>query len=105
MYSHDPTFNLTADEAKLVLGGEVAAWAETIDPANFDPIVWPRAAVAGEVLWSGRTDASGRNRTQMEAAPRLNEFRERLVARGVRASPIQMRFCAQGSPEECEYPM
>ncbi|KAG7293117.1 hypothetical protein NEMBOFW57_003163 [Staphylotrichum longicolle] len=104
VYSHDPTANLTADEAKLVLGGEVAVWSETIDATNLDTLVWPRASAAGEVLWSGRRDpATGQNRTQMEAAPRLNEFRERMVLRGVRASPVQMTFCTQGTPEECEY--
>ncbi|KAL2022691.1 hypothetical protein VTK56DRAFT_4772 [Thermocarpiscus australiensis] len=104
VYAHDPTANLTADEAARVLGGEVAVWSETIDPANLDPLVWPRASAAGEVLWSGRVDAAtGQNRSQMEAAPRLNELRERMVRRGVRASPVQMTFCTQGSPEECEY--
>lgn len=103
VYSHDPTANLTAEEAKLVLGGELAVWSETIDSTNLDTLVWPRASAAGEVLWSGRRDASGQNRTQMEAAPRLNEFRERMVLRGVRASPVQMTFCTQGTAEECEY--
>ncbi|KAK4153079.1 glycoside hydrolase superfamily [Chaetomidium leptoderma] len=90
VYSHDPTANLTADEAKLVLGGEVALWSETIDATNFDTLAWPRASAAGEVLWSGRTDAQGQNRSQLDAAPRLNELRERMVLRGVRAAPIQM---------------
>ncbi|KAK3906677.1 beta-hexosaminidase 2 [Staphylotrichum tortipilum] len=104
VYSHDPTAGLTPEEAKLVLGGEVAVWSETIDASNFDTLVWPRASAAGEVLWSGRTDpATGQNRSQIEAAPRLNEFRERMLARGVRASPVQMTFCTQGRPEECEY--
>ena len=94
VYSHDPTAGLTAEEAKLVLGGEVAVWSETIDPQNLDPLVWPRAAAAGEVLWSGRTDASGQNRSQVEASTRLIEMRERMVARGVRASPISQEWCA-----------
>jgi hexosaminidase len=105
IYSHDPTANLTAEEASLVLGGEVAVWSETIDPANLDTLVWPRASAAGEVLWSGRIDPqTGQNRSQIDAAPRLNEFRERMVLRGVRSSPVQMTFCTQGSPQECEYP-
>lgn len=104
MYQHDPTAGLTEEEAERVLGGEVALWAETIDPINFDTLAWPRASAAGEALWSGRIDPdTGRNRSQVEAAPRLNEFRERLVARGVRASPIQMTFCTQGKAEECQF--
>ncbi len=51
IYSHDPTAGLTADQAKLVLGGEVALWSETIDPVNLDSLVWPRSSAAGEVLW------------------------------------------------------
>ncbi|KAJ4297104.1 Glucosamine-6-phosphate isomerase (Glucosamine-6-phosphate deaminase) (GNPDA) (GlcN6P deaminase) [Collariella sp. IMI 366227] len=104
MYAHDPTAGLTPEEAKLVIGGELAAWSETIDSTNLDSLLWPRASSAGEVLWSGRVDpATGQNRTQMEAAPRLNEFRERMVARGVGSSPVQMTFCTQGKAWECEY--
>lgn len=87
-----------------MLGSEVAVWSETIDPANLDSLVWPRASVAGEVLWSGRIDpATGQNRSVLDAAPRLNEFRERLVLRGVGAAPIQMTFCTQGKAEECQW--
>ena len=103
MYSHDPTGGLTEEEAELVLGGEVTLWSETIDSVNLDNLAWPRASAAGEVLWSGRTDpATGQNRTQLDAAPRLSEFRERMVRRGVRSSPVYMTFCTQASPEECE---
>lgn len=84
----------------------MAVWSETIDPMNLDGIVWPRASVAGEVLWSGRVDDNtGQNRSQIEAFPRLTEFRERLVRRGVRASPISQEFCVQGEPWECEFAM
>ncbi|KAK6227242.1 glycosyl hydrolase family 20 [Colletotrichum tabaci] len=105
MYAHNPRANLTDEEAKLVLGGEVAAWSESIDPISIDGILWPRASAAGEVLWSGRQDSSGRNRSQYDAAPRLAEFRERMVARGVRSEPVQMTFCTQGDATECGYPM
>ncbi|KAI0843047.1 glycoside hydrolase family 20 protein [Hypoxylon sp. FL0890] len=96
IYSYDPRGGLTDEEAELMLGGEVGAWAETIDEANLDTILWPRASAAGEVLWSGRFDASGKNRTQVDAAPRLAEFRERLLARGVGAEAVQMTYCTQG---------
>ncbi|KAH7160207.1 family 20 glycoside hydrolase [Dactylonectria estremocensis] len=103
VYSHDPVAGLTEEAAKRVLGGEVAVWSETIDSMNLDTLVWPRASAAGEVLWSGRQDAAGQNRSQYDAAPRLAELRERLVARGVRASPVQMPFCTQGDAGECAY--
>ncbi|KAH6895197.1 family 20 glycoside hydrolase [Thelonectria olida] len=101
IYSHDPAAGLSKKAAKNVLGGEVAVWTETIDPINLDTLVWPRAGAAAEVLWSGREDASGQNRSQYDAAPRLAEMRERMVARGVRASPVQMPFCTQGNATEC----
>ncbi|KAM4059413.1 glycosyl hydrolase family protein [Hirsutella rhossiliensis] len=101
IYSHDPAAGLSREAAKRVLGGEVAVWSELIDGSNLDNIVWPRASAAGEVLWSGRQDASGRNRSQYDAAPRLAEFRERMVARGVSAMPVQMIFCTQGNASEC----
>ncbi|KAK8055128.1 family 20 glycoside hydrolase [Apiospora rasikravindrae] len=104
IYSYDPRADLTEEQAKLVLGGEVAAWSEEIDETNLDNTLWPRASAAGEVLWSGRT-VGGQNRSQIEAAPRLNEFRERMVARGVRAAPITMVFCTQGMDgSTCELP-
>ena len=35
-------------------GGEVHMWNEQTDPVNLDSRVWPRAAAAAEVLWSGK---------------------------------------------------
>ncbi|EON63851.1 hypothetical protein W97_03079 [Coniosporium apollinis CBS 100218] len=93
MYSYDPLHGIPANSSHLVLGGECHIWAEQTDPINFDDMVWPRACAAAEVLWSGAKDENGQNRSQIEASPRLSEMRERLVARGVRAEPIQMPFC------------
>ena len=105
VYSHNPTAGLNASEAALVIGGEVGVWSETIDTNTLDSLVWPRAAAAAEVLWSGRTDVSGQNRSQVTAAPRLNAQRQRLVSRGVGASPIQMEWCLQyPNATGCEYP-
>ena len=103
MYSYDPiaAAGVEADEAALVLGGEAALWTETVDPVNLDSLLWPRLGAVAEVLWSGRTDASGVNRTQFDATPRLADMRERMVARGVGASPVQMIFCTQSDPEHC----
>ena len=96
--------NLTEEEAKLVLGGEAAVWSETIDEKNLDSIIWPRGSALAEVLWSGSTDASGNNRSQVEASPRLSDFRERLLARGIGASPVQLVWCTQGNGTTCEFP-
>lgn len=105
MYSYDPRAGLPEDQAKLVIGGEAAGWSEYIDGSNIDTILWPRASALGEVLWSGRIDShTGQNRSQLDAAPRLAEFRERMVARGVSSAPVYMPFCTQGNnATACEY--
>lgn len=99
MYSYDPLHGIPANATHLVLGGEVHMWSEQTDPVNLDSTIWPRASAAGEVLWSGAKDASGQNRSQIEASPRLSEFRERLVQRGIRAGPVQMIFCTQNGTQ------
>lgn len=40
VYSYDMTHNLTNEEAKNVLGGEVALWAEQSDGAGLDTRLW-----------------------------------------------------------------
>jgi len=124
-YSFDPLAGIAKSEAHLVLGGECHIWSEQTDPVNLDDMVWPRASkynpmithfnlrkgwrlmimvmagAVGEVLWSGRQDSSGQNRSQITAAPRLAEMRERMVARGIRAGPVQMVFCTQNDAHEC----
>jgi hypothetical protein len=103
MYSYDPLNSVPANAAHLVIGGEVHLWSEQTDPVNLDSVVWPRASAAGEVLWSGRQDADGRNRTQQDASPRLAEMRERMLNRGIKGGPVQMIFCTQGSAADCTY--
>ncbi|KAI9658757.1 MAG: N-acetyl-glucosamine-6-phosphate deacetylase [Bathelium mastoideum] len=93
MYSYDPLAGIPANETHLVVGGVVAIWSEQTDAANLDRMVWPRAGAAAEVLWSGAKDASGQNRSQVTASPRLADMRERLLARGVQAEPVHMPFC------------
>ena len=106
VYSHDPSDGLTEAEAKLVLGGEVAIWSETTDGTNLDTLLWPRGSAAAEVLWSGNVDAAGQNRSQLTVSPRLSEFRERMVGRGVMAAPVQMVWCTQAdNSTECSYPV
>ena len=105
MYTYDPVeaagIASNSTEAALVLGGEAAMWTETVDPVNLDSLLWPRLGAVAEVLWSGRQDEHGVNRTQLDAGPRLADMRERMVARGVAASPVQMVFCTQNDPELC----
>lgn len=99
MYSYDPLSGVPVNASHLVLGGEAHIWSEQTDAVNFDRNVWPRTCAAAEVLWSGAKDATGQNRSQIDASPRLSEMRERLVARGVAAEPIQMPYCTQNGTQ------
>jgi hexosaminidase len=45
---------LNPDEAKHILGGEAAEWAEYATPENLDNRIWPRMGAIGERLWSPR---------------------------------------------------
>ncbi|KAM0885114.1 hypothetical protein ACQ4PT_030537 [Festuca glaucescens] len=92
VYDYDIVHGLTAQEAKLVIGGEVALWTEQADATVLDARLWPRASAMAEALWSGNRDASGGKR-YAEATDRLNDWRHRMVGRGVRAEPIQPLWC------------
>ena len=93
MYAYDPLAGVPEDLQELVIGGECHMWTEQTDAVNLDMVVWPRLAATGEVLWSGAKDELGQNRSQIEASPRLADMRERLVAKGVKAGPVQMPYC------------
>ncbi|KAI0671147.1 N-acetylhexosaminidase [Trametes maxima] len=87
-YSFDPVANLTAEESKLILGGQHLLWAEQSGPQNLDPVVWPRAASSAELFWSG----PGGNASA--ALPRLHDLSYRLRQRGVNAIALQPEWCA-----------
>ncbi|KAF8403969.1 hypothetical protein HHK36_012079 [Tetracentron sinense] len=93
VYDYDITYGLTEEEAKLVLGGEVALWSEQADATVLDARIWPRASAMAETLWSGNRDETGKKR-YAEATDRLNEWRYRMVGRGIGAEPIQPLWCA-----------
>ena len=97
IYSKDPYEGVPEHLRHLVIGGEAHMWGEQTDAVNLDQMVWPRAAAVAEVLWSGAKDGEGRNRSQIEASPRLSDVRERLVAKGVRAEPVRMPYCEMES--------
>lgn len=102
IYSHDPMAGLSAESAKLVIGGETPLWSETIDGANLDSIVWPRAAAAGEAWWSGSTEPdTGKNRSIIDVRIRLSEQRERMLSRGVKGAPITQLWCDQAESDAC----
>ncbi|KAI0684527.1 N-acetylhexosaminidase [Cytidiella melzeri] len=91
-YSFDPTANLTADEAKLVMGGQHLLWTEQSGPQNLDPIVWPRASSSAELWWSA---PSGNASADLDTAlPRLHEMSYRMRQRGVDTISLQPEWCA-----------
>ena len=96
MYSFDPLQNIAPDAQSLLI--------EQTDYVNIDRMLWPRAAAAAEILWSGAKDpVTGQNRSQIEAAPRLADMRERLVHKGIMAEPVHMPFCTMES-NQCNWP-
>ncbi|KAJ6425014.1 hypothetical protein OIU84_025727 [Salix udensis] len=99
IYNYDIAYGLTPAETKLVLGGEVALWSEQADPAILDVRIWPRASAMAETLWSGNRDESGKKR-YAEAMDRLNEWRHRMVNKGIRAEPLQPLWCIK-NPGMC----
>ena len=88
VYSYNPMDGILDQYRHLVLGGEVNLFGELTDSVTLDGMLWPRAAAAAEVMWSG----SGREVNE-DATRRLAEFRERLVVRGLNAGMVQMEWC------------
>ena len=89
VYSYDPLTGIPAEQQRRVLGGEVHLWSELTDSVTLDWMLWPRAAAAAEVLWRG----TGVAPVSEEVTRRLAEWRERAVAKGVRAGMVQMEWC------------
>lgn len=60
-YAVDPmkqtgkTFDLTPEQAKLILGGEGTMWEELCSPEMIDARLWPRLAVIAERFWLPET--------------------------------------------------
>lgn len=101
IYDYDFLTNLTASEAKHVIGAEAPLWSEQIDDVTISSAFWPRAAALGELVWSGNRDAAGRKRTN-HMTQRLLNFREYLVANGVMATVLVPKYCLQ-HPHACDY--
>ncbi|GAB5587375.1 hypothetical protein Unana1_02275 [Umbelopsis nana] len=101
VYQYDLLFNLTSSEAEKVLGGEVALWSEQADETVVDQRLWMRASAAAEILWSGRFEPNGTQRDVGFAAPRLLDFRYRMVERGLSPEPFVPFWCAT-NPHGCD---
>ncbi|KAI7901938.1 glycoside hydrolase superfamily [Cokeromyces recurvatus] len=101
IYSYDMTYNLTEKESKNVLGGEVAMWTEQVDSTSLDIRLWPRAAAAAEIMWSGRYDKKNKKRDIGDAMPRIFDWRFKLLKRGINTEALQPLWCGQ-NPHMCD---
>lgn len=67
-------------------------WSEQTDSWDLDFKLWPRAAAAAEVLWSGPSEEG--KVWDSDVTWRLGMWRERLVEeKGIGASPVTMSWC------------
>lgn len=84
-YTFEPIpAELTAGQARHILGGQGQLWGEYIDNQKHrEYMTYPRAAALCEVLWSPRV-----NRNYDEFATRLNEHLKRLDAAQVNYRPL-----------------
>lgn len=106
IYSFDP-YNGThgiKNGRERIAGGETALWGEQTDEANLESLLWPRAASAAEVFWTGQSakvNGQKHKRNLKDALPRLLELRGRLRSIGIRAAPLQPQWCAI-RPGQCD---
>ncbi|XP_015873599.2 beta-hexosaminidase 3 [Ziziphus jujuba] len=95
-YLNEPLTNITdPTQQKLVIGGEVCMWGETVDASDIEQTIWPRAAAAAERLW---TPYDRLAKDTSKVTGRLAHFRCLLNQRGVAAAPLAGR--GRGAPEE-----
>jgi len=85
-YLNDPFASINESLRYLVLGGQACMWGENVDPSDIFSRVWPKAAVVAERLWNYE-NANEANAVEL-AIPRLQDFRCRLLERGIDTAPL-----------------
>jgi hexosaminidase len=88
VYAYEPVpKELTADEAKHVLGSQGQLWTEYMpDPKRVEYMAWPRLAALAEVLWSPRETRD------------LARFRSRLETHLRRLAILDVNYRGRFSP-------
>lgn len=118
-------WGLTEQELQSIQGSETLIWTEMVDDQNLSQKLWPRSAALAEALWSSNytpettlsgapyTSSSAKNtknkevkegraeRSWYEAAPRMLQWRQLLVTRGIAAEALQPRWCSQRDAYAC----
>ncbi|XP_064102478.1 chitooligosaccharidolytic beta-N-acetylglucosaminidase-like [Macrobrachium nipponense] len=74
-----------------VLGGIVLLYSSETDANGIDSKSWPRVSAMAERLWSDPAKSPQGFDTKLK---RLNVHRQRMVARGTKASPLQPEICS-----------
>lgn len=99
-YANEPTagLNLTADQEKLILGGEVCMWSEGVDVGSIDTMIWPRALAVAERLWSSKDTTD-----EDDAKARIQVHRCQLLRRGIAVGPIGPNEPCDGQFEYWDY--
>jgi hexosaminidase len=85
---------LTAEQERLVLGGEAPVWAEAVSDETLDIVLWPRALTVGERFWSS---ASLRDVDSMYR--RLIPAMDRLRALGLQDEQRRQRMLSRLAPD------
>jgi hexosaminidase len=99
MFLADPlpaNSDLTPDQAKLILGGEVCMWGEQVIPSTIDSRIWPRTAAVAERFWSPAAD-----RDSDDMYRRLSVESLRLEAEGLMhmSGPVRVMRNLAGSTQ------
>ena len=97
-YDNEPYESIESkkDLQKLILGGEVCMWAETVDTSDLLSTVWPRAAAFAERVWAENYQDLSSSDPVTEK--RLQAFRCLLNRRGIEAAPVLNKVARTAPP-------
>ncbi|KAJ8718029.1 hypothetical protein PYW07_005959 [Mythimna separata] len=89
VYEHRPWVKHAAG---IVEGGEATVWSALLSEGGLIARAWPRAAALAERLWTDRPEGATR-----PVHARLDAHRSRLIARGIRPTPMWSMWCTHNT--------